>query len=372
MAVTVKEIIHWLDSQYPPHWAEDWDRVGLQLGDPGQKVRRLGIALEASPRTVQWATSESIQLLLCHHPLLFQPISRLRYDREPGRTVRELFRGEISLWVAHTNLDAAPEGVSTALARRLGLTVLKPLEEKVRDLCKLVVFVPAGYEEPLQQALKFSNIGQIGDYRFCTFSSRGEGRFTPEPGSHPFQGIAGLETRAPETRLEVQVPLAQVDELLKRLRASHPYEEMAYDLYPLQNSTVGVGIGRQGIYEPPLSWDQFIPLLREGAEAPLIQVAGKIPEKVERVAVCGGAGRSLIPAALAARVQVFVTGEIGHHPSVEFSGEDLALVSIGHYVSEKWILPVLGQQLTEAAEAQGWELEVRIHLEPGDPTCRYF
>jgi dinuclear metal center YbgI/SA1388 family protein len=371
MAVTIKEITHWLDSQYPPHWAEDWDRVGLQVGDPGQAVRRLGIALEASPRTVQWAVSESIQLLLCHHPLLFQPISRLRYDREPGRTVRELIRGEMALWVAHTNLDAAPEGVSTALARRLGLTGLKPLEEKVRDLCKLVVFVPAGYEERLQQALKFSGIGQIGAYRSCTFSARGEGRFTPEPGSHPFQGKAGLETRVSETRVEVQVPRAQVEELLLRFRSVHPYEEMAYDLYPLQNIAAGVGIGRQGIYETPLSWARFVSILREAADVPFIQVAGKIPEKIERVAVCGGAGRSLIPAALAAKAQVFVTGEIGHHPSVEFSGEDLALVSIGHYVSEKWILPVLGRQLIEAAEEQGWELEVRIHLEPGDPTCRY-
>ena len=372
MAVTVKEIIQWLDGHYPPHWAEDWDRVGLQLGDPGQVVRRLGIALEASPRTVQWAASESVQLLLCHHPLLFQPISRLRYDREPGRTVRALIRGEIALWVAHTNLDAAPEGVSTALARRLGLSRLKPLEEKVRDLCKLVVFVPAGYEEPLQQALKYSGLGQIGPYRFCSFSTRGEGRYTPEPGSHPFQGTAGIEARAPETRLEVQLPKSQVDELIKRFRAAHPYEEMAYDLYPLQNSAAGVGIGRQGIYEPSLSWDRFISILREAAEAPFIQVAGKIPEKVERVAVCGGAGRSLLPAALTAQAQVFVAGEIGHHPLVEFSGEDLAMVSIGHYVSEKWILPVLGRQLIEAAEGQGWELEVRVHLEPGDPTCRYF
>jgi putative NIF3 family GTP cyclohydrolase 1 type 2 len=172
--------------------------------------------------------------------------------------------------------------------------------------------------------------------------------------------------------LEVQVPMAQADELLRRLRLAHPYEEMAYDLYPLQNCAVGVGIGRLGMYEPPLSWDRFITFLREAAEAPCIQVAGKIPETIERAAVCGGAGRSLIPAALAAQAQVFITGEIGHHPSVEFSGEGMALVSIGHYVSEKWILPVLGRQLTEASEAQGWELEVRIHLEPGDPTCRYF
>ena len=125
---------------------------------------------------------------------------------------------------------------------------MKSLEEKVKDLCKLVVFVPAGYEERLQQALKIPGIGQIGAYRFCTFSARGEGRFTPEPGSHPFQGTVGLETRGPETRLEVQVSRAQVAELLQCLRASHPYEEMAYDLYPLQNSAAGVGIGRQGIY----------------------------------------------------------------------------------------------------------------------------
>jgi len=372
MAVTVREIIHWLDSYYPPHWAEDWDQVGLQLGDPGQSVRRLGVALEASPRAVQWAVEQSIQLLLCHHPVFFQPISRLRYDREPGRTVRELIRGDMALWVAHTNLDAAPEGVSTALARRLGLTRLQPLEEKIRDLCKLVVFVPAGYEERLQEALKLPGIGEIGAYRYCTFSTRGEGRFTPETGARPFQGSAGQETRAAETRLEVQVSQARAEELLQRLRFAHPYEEMAYDLYPLQNRSPGVGIGRLGMYDPPRSWEHFIQFLREATEAPVIQVSGKIPERIERVAVCGGSGRSLIPAALSARAQVFVTGEIGYHPSVEYSGADLALVSIGHYVSEKWILPVLGQQVAETAAARGWDVEVLVHLEQGDPTCRYF
>jgi dinuclear metal center YbgI/SA1388 family protein len=372
MTVPVKEISHWLDSQYPPHWAEDWDQVGLQLGDPGQPVHRLGVALEASPRTVQWAAAQSVQLLLCHHPLFFQPISRLRFDREPGRTVRELIQGDMALWVAHTNLDAAPDGVSTALAHRLGLTVLRPLEEKIRDHWKLVVFVPAGYEERLQQALKLPGIGQIGTYQHCSFSTRGEGRFTPETGARPFQGSGGLETRVAETRLEVQVPRTQAEELLRRLRSVHPYEEMAYDLYPLQNRTPGVGIGRLGMCDPPRSWDHFIHSLREATEAPVIQAFGNIPERIERVAVCGGAGRSLIPAALSAGAQVFVTGEIGHHPAVEYSGADLALVGIGHYVSEKWILPVLGRQLTETAAARGWEVEVLVHMEPGDPTCRYF
>jgi dinuclear metal center YbgI/SA1388 family protein len=372
MAVTIREIIRWLDSLYPPHWAEDWDRVGLQLGDPGQPVRRLGVALEASPRTVQWAAAQSLQLLLCHHPLFFQPISRLQYDREPGRTVRELIRRDMALWVAHTNLDAAPEGVSTTLARRLGLTRLQPLEEKIMDRCKLVVFVPVGYEERLQKALKLPGIGQLGAYEYCTFFTRGEGRFTPETGARPFQGSVGQETRVAETRLEVQVSRERAEELLERLRSVHPYEEMAYDLYPLLNPTPGVGIGTLGLYDPPRSWDHFIRFLREATEAPVIQAAGKIPERIERVAVCGGAGRSLIPAALSARAQVFVTGEIGHHPSLEYSGEDLALVSIGHYVSEKWILPVLGQQLSEMAAASGWEVEVLVHLEPGDPTCHYF
>ena len=127
-------------------------------------------------------------MLICHHPLFFQPISRLRYDRDPGRTVRELIRGEMALWVAHTNLDAAPEGVSTALARRLGLSRLQPLEEKIRDRYKLVVFVPVGYEERLQQALKIPGIGQIGSYRFCTFSLRGEGTIHPGAGVPAFSG----------------------------------------------------------------------------------------------------------------------------------------------------------------------------------------
>jgi dinuclear metal center YbgI/SA1388 family protein len=368
MSVRAREILDWLEERFPSRWAEEWDAVGLQVGDSAGSVTRVGIALEATPAVARWAVTEKIDLLLCHHPLIFSALARVATDREPGRTVAELIRGGVLLWVAHTNLDAAPEGVSTVLARRIGLQALRPLEVKEGELFKLVVFVPLGYEERIQRALRsVAGLGRLGAYDYCSFTTRGEGRFTPGEGSRPFRGETGRESRVQESRLEMLVPPAALEQARSALRAVHPYEEMAWDLYPVRNPVPDVGLGRVGLYDPPLAWDAFIQRLKARTEAPLIQVSGAVPDRVASVAVCGGSGRSVIPRVRQAGAQVLLTGEVGYHPAVECQEAGPVLVTIGHYCSEKWILPELADQLSRADQERGWGIALQVFMPPGDP-----
>jgi len=361
-----------MDSRFPPSWAEDWDRLGLQVGNPDQQVERIGISLEATPRSVSWAIRNAIQLLISHHPLFFEPLFSLESNREPGRTASRMIQADLSLLVAHTNLDAAPEGVSTALARRLGLNATTPLEKRLQEGVKVVFFIPVGYEEKITEALGVLKAGRIGPYGLCTFKCRGEGTYVPDVGSHPFLGEIGCLRRVSEWRLEVLTNKAEVAELIKKIRLVHPYEEMAYDVYPVENPSAEVGLGRVGHYDPPIPWETLIQRLKQEVEAPWVRVSGEIPQAVQTIAVCGGSGGRMIPAALSAGAEVLICGEIGYHPIVSNQGQGLTLIEIGHYPSEKWVIPVLAEVLRTAGQAEGWGIEVFEDREPGDPYSQYF
>ena len=361
-----------MEVRFPLSWAEDWDRIGLQLGDPEQGVERIGISLEATPRSVSWGVQNNLQLMICHHPLFFQPVDSLKSNQEPGRTALQMAKADIALLAAHTNLDAAPDGVSTALAHRLGLINLVPLEKRMHDLVKLVIFIPSGYEEKITQALDEAEAGQIGSYRLCTFKARGEGTFIPQAGSHPFMGEIGRIQRVSEWRLEVLTRRVHVGDLVEKIRQVHPYEDMAYDVYPVENPSDDVGLGRVGYFDPAISWETLIHRLKQDVEAPSVRVSGPIPETIQKAAVCGGSGSKMILEAMSAGAQVFICGEIGYHPTVSLQGQALTLVEIGHYPSEKWVIPVLARVLREANQAEAWGIDVLEDMQPGDPYVHYF
>lgn len=372
MTVKIREIQKWMEARFPPGWAETWDHIGLQLGDPEQPVERIGISLEATPRSVSWAVQKGLQLLICHHPLFFQPVFSLNSEQEPGRTALRMAGEKIALLVAHTNLDSAPDGVSTALARRLGLIDLRPIEKSIQNSVKLVIFIPLGYEEKIMPVLDEMEAGRIGSYRLCTFKSRGEGTFKAEAGSHPFLGEIDEMERVSEWRLEVLIPRANAQELVEKIRRAHPYEEMAYDIYPVENSQPDIGLGRVGHFDPPVSWEVLIQRLKQEVEVPAVRVSGLIVPKIQRAAVCGGSGSSLISGACATGAQVFICGEIGYHPMVSHQGKPLTLIEIGHYPSEKWVIPDLAGKLREKSQIDNWGIEVLEDIQPGDPYLTYY
>ncbi len=242
MSATLQEIIKLLNAQYPAAWAAPGDRTGLQVGRPDSSVSTVLVALEVSPAVVREAQGLGAQLLLTHHPLIYQSLAEVREDQPGGELISALIRAGIASVSCHTNLDVAPGGLNDYLARALELTDLEVLAETGRDhLYKLAVFVPLAYADRVREQLAEAGLGVIGRYSHCSFAVRGQGTYRPLEGARPFQGEAGQLSRAEEARLEMLAPESLLPAALARLKESHPYEEVAYDLYPLKNCRGGPG-----------------------------------------------------------------------------------------------------------------------------------
>jgi dinuclear metal center YbgI/SA1388 family protein len=364
MAPTVTDILACLDAAYPFTWALSEDRVGLQAGDPKTPVTTILVALEASPAVVAEAQSLGAQMLLTHHPLIYQAAADLREDRAQGRLLAAVVRARLAVAACHTNLDLAPGGLNDHLAHTLGLVDLEVLGPVRRDAwLKLAVFVPVGYEEPVRAALTDDRVGVIGRYDQCSFAARGQGTFRPLAGARPFRGEAAQLSRAEESRLEVLVPESQLAPTLARLRAAHPYEEVAYDLYPLANQGMSLGFGRVGRWPVGLSWEETTARVKEVFAVAGVRVWGRPPQLVSRMAVCGGSGGDLIGQAQAAGVQVYVTGEVRHHQAVPGLEDDLAIIEVGHFASEVAFMPAWAAQVGQLLQKRQLAVQVRVASE---------
>jgi dinuclear metal center YbgI/SA1388 family protein len=361
MAATVKDILACLDAAYPFSWALPEDRVGLQIGDPEVKVTRVLVALEATQAVVAEAAAQKAQLLLTHHPLLYQPAYDIREDRPAGKLLAAAVRAGVAVVSCHTNLDLAPQGLNEHLAHQLGLKDLEILAPVSQDAwLKLTVFVPVGYEDQVRAALSDDRVGVIGRYADCSFAARGQGTFRPLTGAQPFRGEITALSRAEESRLEVLVPESLVAPTLARLQTAHPYEEVAYDLYPLANQGLTLGFGRVGRWPLSLPWGEVVPRVKDVFAVAGVRVWGRPPNAVSRVAVCGGSGGDLIGQAYAKGAQVYVTGEVRHHQAVPGPEEDFAIIEVGHFASEVAFMPAWAAQVGQLLQQRQLEVEVRL------------
>ncbi|MQL53145.1 Nif3-like dinuclear metal center hexameric protein, partial [Desulfofundulus thermobenzoicus] len=247
MTVTGKGICELLEGLAPLELAEPWDNPGWQLGDPGVPVERVLLSLDVDEGVCREAIEMSARLIITHHPLFFKEIKEIRLDSPRGALVAGLIKAGIGVYAAHTNLDSARWGVNDALARRLNLRdiqVLRPVREKY---LKLVVFVPLDHVDGVREALGKAGAGWIGNYSDCTFGVQGTGTFRPREGTNPYIGTRGQLEKVPEVRLETILPKRLEKQVIEAMLRAHPYEEVAYDLYPLANSfPTGRGLGRVG------------------------------------------------------------------------------------------------------------------------------
>ncbi len=368
MAATVKDILACLDAAYPFSWAVPEDRVGLQVGDPNAPVTTVLVALEASLLVVAEARDQGAELLLTHHPLLYQPVTEIREDRPQGRLLTELLRAGMASVACHSNLDLAPEGVNDHLARELELLDLEVLAPVRRDAWrKLAVFVPVGYEDRVRAALCDDHVGVIGRYSHCTFAARGQGTYLPLEGAQPFKGEVAALSRAEESRLEVVVPESEVAPTLARLKNAHPYEEVAYDLYPLADAGPTLGFGRVGRLPQALSWEEVVNRVKDVFAVSGVRVWGRPSAAVSRIAVCGGSGGDLIGQAQQKGASVYVTGEVRHHQAVPGLNEEFALIEVGHFSSEVVFMPVWAEQVASLLQAEGLEVQVRAAVSEAPP-----
>jgi dinuclear metal center YbgI/SA1388 family protein len=336
--LTLRDAIGVLERRYPPGTAESWDAVGLVCGDPDAAVARVLFAVDPVAAVVDEALGWGAQLLVTHHPLFLRPVHGVPATTAKGRLVHRLISGGCALLVAHTNADCATGGVSDALADALGLPPeRRPLDAQAADpLDKVVTFVPHGDADRVLDALAAAGAGAIGDYARCAFTVAGTGTFRPLPGANPTIGQVGNIETVAETRLEMVLPRHRRDAVVAALRSAHPYEEPAFDLIELAAGPGERGIGRVCDLPQAETLAVFSERLRGlPSTAGGARIAGDPTRPVRRVAVCGGAGDSLLNTVRSVGADVYVTADLRHHPASEaLEAGGPALVDVAHWASE--------------------------------------
>jgi dinuclear metal center YbgI/SA1388 family protein len=342
VSARLADVIDVLDAAYPPHLAQDWDAVGLVCGDPDETVDSVVVAVDATAAVVAEVPERG--LLLAHHPLLLRGVDTIAVSTAKGAVVHHLIRTGRALFTAHTNADSASPGVSDALADALGLTVdevLSPIAGGP-DRDKWVVYVPAENADAVRDAMFAAGGGRIGDYSHCSWSVSGTGQFLPHDGAAPAIGRVGTVERVPEDRVEVIAPARLRGHVLAALRMAHPYEEPAFDIFALAPVPANVGLGRIGTLPVPETLSAFVSRVCDALPGTSwgVRASGDSAAMVSRVAVCGGAGDSLLDVVAGAGVQAYVTADLRHHPADEHRrASDVALVDVAHWASEfPWCL----------------------------------
>lgn len=355
----LKTILSKIDDWAPPGIAQSYDNVGIQVGDPNQDVKVGLIALEITPEVIREAEDIGAQLILTHHPLLFRPLRSLTPTTLIGSMVLRLARSEIAVVAAHTNLDAVKEGVSAALAELIGLTNPRFLAPTHEGALKLVTFVPEDHLEKVREALSREGAGRIGDYSDVAFKNRGVGIFRPLSMANPFtKTSAGDLENVPEWRIEVALTRDRLPAAIRALHDTHPYETPVYDIYEMADTVSGFGLGMVGELEKSVTLSTFLSHVCQALATPTVRYAGDLSAPIRRVAVCGGAGRDLIDAAMRSGADAYVTADITYHTFFDVLNPDngfrMALIDAGHYETEVATEQLLLNWLKEHLAPVSW------------------
>lgn len=338
--MTLREFVAWLEENIPPALQEHYDNSGLQVGDPSAVIDSVMLTVDVNCDVINEAVEQGCRLIISHHPLIFTPLKRIAFGNETERSVAAALTKGIAVYSAHTSFDNLSWGVSHVLAGKVGLEnirVLVPVKDK---LLKLITFVPGSHAERVRNALFEAGAGHIGKYDMCSFNVHGEGTYRAGEDAVPFAGSVGEYHTEPEVRIEAVMPDHIASSCIRALLASHPYEEVAYDVIALENIWYGAGAGTIGTLAAPLTGAQLLERLRALTGTPVIRYSGDPECIVKTVAVCGGSGASLISDAFRAGADAFITGDVKYHAFTE-APHTMLLADIGHYESEKFSLEVL-------------------------------
>jgi dinuclear metal center YbgI/SA1388 family protein len=332
----IKELTAFLESIAPPSFQESYDNVGLIIGDPERDVQSALVTLDITPAVLDEALQKNAGLIISHHPLIFQGLKKIAGRSEVERMVARAIRQDLAIFAAHTNLDAITGGVNTILGDTMGLremSVLRPMRDA---LVKLVTFVPEQHADEVRQALFGAGAGVIGDYDSCSYNLQGEGSFKAGASTDPFVGEKGRIHFEKEVRIETILPRYLKQRVVDALVQAHPYDEVAYDLYPLENEYPLAGMGMVGTLPEALPETDFLDRLKQKLGLRVLKHTELRGNDVEKVAVCGGSGSFLIEDAIRSGADVFVSGDFKYHDFFK-AEKKLVLVDIGHYESEHYV-----------------------------------
>ncbi|HHV15865.1 MAG TPA: Nif3-like dinuclear metal center hexameric protein [Gelria sp.] len=367
MTVQAKDIMTLLEEEFPLYLAEDWDNSGLQIGSSDKKVDRILIALDLDPFILKQAVEQQVDMIITHHPLFFKPVKNINYASPVGKMIKTLVSADITVYSAHTNLDAAAGGLNQALAERLGLVDIEPLYPASREaLLKLVVFVPATHLEEVRAAVCAVGAGYIGEYSDCTFRVRGTGTFRPGQDTNPFIGKTGQLEEVDEFRLETIIYEHDLKKVLKSMHQAHPYEEVAYDLYRLENEGRVFSPGRKGCLAQEISLQDYALQVKELLGVKSLRVVGDLDSMVKNVAVISGSGASLIDRVMGQDIDLLVTGDLKYHEAKDAEAVGLKVIDAGHQGTEAIVVPLLIDYLNSKLA----DRNLQVGLIPGiSPQC---
>ena len=329
----IKEILKEIELYAPLPLQEDFDNAGVQVGDVNQPATGVLLCLDVTEEVIDEAIELECNLIVSHHPLAFRPFKSLTGSTYIERCVMKACKHDLVVYAAHTNLDNAVGGVNYRLAEMLGLQNVRILSPRREALLKLVTFVPDAYAEIMRNTLFNAGAGCIGNYDSCSYSLRGDGTFRANPGCDPFCGEIGELHTEPETRVEVILPAFKKTAVTRALLSVHPYEEPAFDFYPLANTWEQVGSGIVG--ELPAEEEElsFLTRVKEMFHVGCVKHSNPTGRPIREVAICGGSGAFLIKEAIAYGADVFLTGEAKYNDFYDVE-DKILLAVIGHYESE--------------------------------------
>jgi dinuclear metal center YbgI/SA1388 family protein len=334
------KIIKIIEDWAPKAIAWEKDNVGLQVGSLRREVKNILLCLDVDEKVVSEANRKNCNLIISHHPLLFRSLKKLDVANDKkSRIIEKLIKTDITLYSAHTNLDFTKNGVSFQLAKKLNLSNQKFLINLSSNQSKLVVFVPLAYADKVANAMHNAGAGIIGEYSNCSFRTLGTGVFRGLEKSNPRFGVKGKIENVEEVKLEVLVNSFDLKRIVAEMKKVHPYEEVAYDVYPLANENINYGMGVIGEMEKELSEKEFLVHVSKSLKIKNLRFTSGTKSKIKKVAVCGGSGNDLLETAIRNNADAFVTADIKYHTFQDAENEIL-LIDAGHFETE---IPVLDE-----------------------------
>ncbi|WP_053957546.1 Nif3-like dinuclear metal center hexameric protein [Inediibacterium massiliense] len=368
MAEKIKNIIRIMEDIAPSYLAESWDNIGLQIGDYEKEVNKILVCLEVTQSIIDEGIQKNIDMIVCHHPLIFKPIKRIRRDDPIQSMIHKLIKHDISLYCAHTNLDVAKGGTSDVLAQSLNLVGVVPLvkthEEKY---LKLVVYVPKDYVEKVGEVMCTYGAGHVGNYSHCTFRSEGIGTFMPLGGTNPFIGSQGNIEKVCEHRLESIVSKKDLHKIIENMIKAHPYEEVAYDIIPLENKIHYEGLGRVGQLEKNMTLSMLCKTIKEKLNMKTIKFIGNPQKEIKKVGLCTGSGAEFIDDAYKVSCDCYITGDVKYHDAQYANELGMAVIDAGHFETENIICRPLFETLKDHMQMNQYNVEILLSDEDINP-----
>jgi dinuclear metal center YbgI/SA1388 family protein len=364
--MNVKHIAAVIKKIFPLELAQDWDNVGLLIGDEKHNVNNVLLTIDVTSEVVAEAKKLKTDLIVSYHPVIWDGLKKVTAGG-PSSVVYDLIRSEISVFSIHTALDSAVGGVNDGLAEIVGIQDGEPIGDYVGnpagDNYKLVVFIPVKSMAKVSNAIFAAGAGAIGNYSHCGFIAEGTGTFLPLKGAKPTIGKKGKLEKVPEMRFEAIVTAEKLDEVIAAMKKAHPYETPAYDVFKLYNTETKFGLGRIGELARPLRITQIIKRIKKYTGVQTIGLIGDEKRLVKKAAVCAGSCGKIINSVIAAKADLYLTGELKHHHALAAQEARLTCIFLSHTVSERFILKKVAKQLQKQIEG----IKIKISKKDADP-----